>query len=216
MLNLQMIKQVIIHYSHLLKKFEHHLFHVVFFVDDNEWFCELFAIVFSLDTFHFKNVECDFAHRNGIEFGRPWICCFSYEASGVSFVVCLALDYFTCIMLVKLWIHIIKVNSVNVELIHILCIRIASGDSNVPKCLESCIRLICNTWLPILAIVSTIFNLQCPINDPIFHIKRSTIKIIKEARIIRLCYKKDKIDQNLHVLRLFTACSTVKPGRPLL
>ena len=117
-------------------------------------------------------------------------------------------------MLVEFWVHVVEVNLVNVHLVDILRLWVTSGEANVSKLLERNIRLILDASDPVSSIVSTIFQLQGPVNDSVLNVQGSTIKVIHHTRIVSLCYNKVKYKVLFYVLRLLTAYSTVSPGNP--
>ena len=119
-----MVCQVFIEKSHLLEHFKYDLGYIIVILDDVQGFHILLTLVFPVYSFMLHNIKSNFAHLDGVQLGRPWIYCFSNKAVFVSLKVVLLLNDSLGVVLVVFVVQVEEINAVNVDVIHILVLRV--------------------------------------------------------------------------------------------
>ena len=115
-----MVDKVIIDQSHLLKHLEKNFTYIIIFLDDVKSLLELFFLMLALISLHFQYIIGNFPKFNCTQFSTKWISSFANESIFIALVVMLFVHNICCIVLVVLGIHVIEVDSMDIDIIHVL------------------------------------------------------------------------------------------------
>lgn len=124
-LELDLLLEINVKGAHLLKQLEDDLVDVVFLLDNVQCLVPQLLHVISLHAPHLKNVRGDLAHLDRLQLGRLGISCFTRVAGRVTLIVLLALDD-VFLVLIELSVKVEKVNALDVDLVDVRGLRIAS------------------------------------------------------------------------------------------
>jgi len=182
-LNAQMVFHFFIHQSNLLKDFENHFSVIIFSLNNIKGFGLLLLSILSLCSLHLEDIKSHLSHLNGAELGGVWVSCLPGISVIITSVVILTL-YNLFLMLIKLIVHVVKIDRCNINLIHILSEWISRSYTNVPRCQEPNVPLRFNASPKTAS--SAVIESQFTVDDNIFDVDKASIEVVKHARVVRI------------------------------